>query len=73
MQAVRHDLSRGLPTRKSKLSGHLWFCVFIKMNCMCLFSVYLLMLNKFCPSPSPSPGPITVELDWLFPARMVGT
>ena len=53
-KAVRHDLSRGLPTRKSKLSGHLWFCVFIKMNCMCLFSVYLLMLNKFCPSPSPS-------------------
>ena len=55
MQAVRHDLSRGLPTRKSKLSGHLWFYVFIKMNCMCLFSVYLLMLNKFCPSPSLSP------------------
>ena len=22
-----------------------------KMSCMCLFSVYLLMLNKFCPSP----------------------
>ena len=54
-QAVRHDLSRGLPMRKSKLSGHLWFCVFLKMNYMCLFSVYLLMLNKFCWSPSPNP------------------
>ena len=54
MQAVRHDLSRDLPKRKSKLSGYLWCCAFIKMNCMCLFSVYLFILNKFRPSPSPS-------------------
>ena len=41
-QTVTHDISRGLPT-------HIWLANELKMAVWTLF-LYLLMLNKFCPT-----------------------
>ena len=46
-KAVRHDLSRGLPTRKFKLSGYLCFWAFLKwIFCACNYvSIYWCWIN----------------------------
>ena len=63
-QAVRHDLSRGLPMHKSKLTGYLRFCAFEKWIVCACYYVYVLMLNKLCQSPSWTQ--IFERLTWQF-------
>ena len=47
MQAVRHDLRKGLPMRKFNLSGYLCFCAFLKgITCACNYvSTYWCWIN----------------------------